>query len=352
MNRAFKWIATFLSLLCVASFAYAQDNAQLAATDANDSVQSAIDRTTRWLAASYNANATNCNQCHSGNTDNALVALSTAGLRSDTAYAVTPYLISPTHDPFTVTYSALSGNSVGMTCGEYQITDLNDSLLRTHLRLKDRPALVVINAPSKEGVTTSLETGDVLLSTNEEPVENILAFRTKMDQDPKAKVQLKLLREGKEINQTVQASELGTPPKIYRIGVRVESPNDAMRSQLNLLEKEGLLIVEVLEDPQAEGTGLMVHDVLLRVNETRLTSFEELKGSINQSQGREVEIALIRKGKELRLKVTPYVAPAVQWLPINASIGHGIRLGNQCPVHRFFLDTGHGPATDTTTPPK
>ena len=126
-----------------------------------------------------------------------------------------------------------------------------------------------------------------------------------MDQDSNAKVKITLLREGKELNQTVTASGLGSPPKLFRLGVQVESPSDAMRSQLNLLEKEGLLVVEILDEPSAKATGLQVHDILLRANDTRLTSPEDLKTSAAKNQGNEIEVTMLGKGKQLVLKAMP-----------------------------------------------
>ena len=204
----------------------------------------------------------------------------------------------------------LGQNSVqGVRCGEYLVARLGDTLLRTHLRLKEREALVVLQSPAIESDSLTMEQGDVILAADGQVIGDAIKFRSKMDQNPKAKVELKLIREGKEISRTVAAIDLGSPPKVYRIGVQVEPPSDALRSQLNLSANEGLSVLEITENSPASAAGVEVHDVLLRVDQTKLSTFEDLKESINKGQGIEVELSLIRKGKPITLRAKPKADP-------------------------------------------
>jgi len=203
-------------------------------------------------------------------------------------------------------FEELSAESIGVACGDYRVAELSDSLLRTHLRLGKRPALVVLNAQTQNGSSFVFETGDVLLTANEEPLGNVQIFRDRIYQAPQAKVEFKLIRQGREIDQTVLASDLGIAPKVYLIGIRIEALSSALRSQLNLPEKQGLLVTEVLDESPAKAIGLQVHDILLGVNDAILSSLDDLKSCLSKSQGNEVQITFMRKGLEMSLKVKPY----------------------------------------------
>jgi S1-C subfamily serine protease len=173
------------------------------------------------------------------------------------------------------------------------------------LRLKEREALVVVKSPATESDSLSLEQGDVILAADGQIIGDAMLFRNKMDQNPKSKVELTLIREGKEISRTVAASDLCSPPKVYRIGVQVEPPSEALRSQLSLTANEGLIVLEVTEDSPAKASGVEVHDILMQVDQSQLSTFDDLKESINKSRGNEVQLRLVRKGKPMTLRVKP-----------------------------------------------
>lgn len=227
----------------------------------------------------------------------------------------------------------------GVKCGAFLVNRLDDSLLRSHLRLKEREALVVVRSLTAKSDSLSLEEGDVILAADGQAYGDAIQFRSKMDQNPQAKVELTLIREGKEISRTVAASDLRSPPKVYRIGVQVEPPSEALRSQLSLPANEGLIVLEVTEDSPAKASGVEVHDVLLQVDQAKLSTFEDLKESISKSGGNDVELSLVRKGKPMALRVKPIAEQESEggvfatWL-LNKNF---IELGTNCPALRIHI---------------
>ncbi len=197
--------------------------------------------------------------------------------------------------------------------GECRIAKLTDEILRLHLGLEDRAALVVLHVAKEEESKSGLQLGDVLLQANEEAVTSAAALRETIEKDPAAVLDLVLVREGKKMSLEVPASPLASPPKPYRIGVQVEPPDEALRSQLNLYEDEGLMTTAVIKDSPAEAADMKVYDILLRAAGIRLSTFDDLKNAINQSEGREVKITLMRGGKEIELKVIPEPEQETHW---------------------------------------
>lgn len=89
----------------------------------------------------------------------------------------------------------------------------------------------------------------------------------------------------------------------FLIGVMCEAPSEALRSHLKL-EKGGLIVTQVSENLPAAKAGIEKHDVLLSVGDRALNSLKDLIDVVRNSEGKELDIALIRGGAKQSVKVT------------------------------------------------
>jgi membrane-associated protease RseP (regulator of RpoE activity) len=101
-------------------------------------------------------------------------------------------------------------------------------------------------------------------------------------------------------------------PGGYWLGVQCTPPSDALRAQLDLPEGHGLVIEQVIPDSPAAKAGLEKHDVLLSAGGKALDEVGALSKIVSESEGKELALDLIRKGKKLTIQVTPGQRPKDQ----------------------------------------
>lgn len=89
------------------------------------------------------------------------------------------------------------------------------------------------------------------------------------------------------------------------LGVNVQSVNADLADALGMDRAIGALVVDVLEDSPADKAGLKTGDVILSVNDTGIEDSSELPPAIGlQLPDSEVELRVVRNGKEIELPVT------------------------------------------------
>jgi S1-C subfamily serine protease len=67
--------------------------------------------------------------------------------------------------------------------------------------------------------------------------------------------------------------------------------------------KNGLYISGIVEKSPAEKAGLKEGDLLLKANETPLSSTDVLNNLVRDSQGREISLEIMRAGKKSQIKL-------------------------------------------------
>ena len=99
----------------------------------------------------------------------------------------------------------------------------------------------------------------------------------------------------------------------FWIGVRgrnVEEP--VIRTQFQLAADMGVVVEQVVPDSPAAKAGLRQHDILLRANGEVCQSMSQLADLVANSDGKPIELQLIRLGREETLVVVPEQRPADQ----------------------------------------
>lgn len=99
------------------------------------------------------------------------------------------------------------------------------------------------------------------------------------------------------------------------IGVMTREVSPELRAQFALPEGFGLMVEEVMPDSPAEHAGIKVHDILVKFEDQRLVSMEQLMLLVrSKHQGDSVNLTVITGGKEAQVPVVlgEHVMPAMQ----------------------------------------
>lgn len=95
------------------------------------------------------------------------------------------------------------------------------------------------------------------------------------------------------------------------LGLKTMTLTPALIMELNLPDKQGVLIDEVYNGGPAEKAGLEKGDVILNVNDTRVTTAIELQNAVRQyGIGKEIEITYIRNYKTEKATATLQQIPS------------------------------------------
>ena len=97
------------------------------------------------------------------------------------------------------------------------------------------------------------------------------------------------------------------------IGVELENPTAALRAQLGLKPKQGMVVRRVLPDMPAATAGLQAFDIILQANQKPVSGVEQLQRAIQQAGGKgSVKLKILRRGQPLSLDVRPAAPRAAQ----------------------------------------
>lgn len=101
------------------------------------------------------------------------------------------------------------------------------------------------------------------------------------------------------------------PAKVsqFWLGIGTEPVTDGMRAQLKLPEGQGLLVFEVLPGSPAATAKLQKFDVLLKANDKPVAKIEDLMEALDASQGKKMNLEIVRAGKTMSVEVTPAKRP-------------------------------------------
>src|SRR5262249_27177434 len=174
---------------------------------------------------------------------------------------------------------------------------------------------VTANSPASKA---GLKQGDVILSLNGEKVNDANQLRLKIGMaDPTAKVNLKIMRDGKTMDLPVQLGEFPSTEERASIGkgggernesldgVTVEALTSDTAQELKLdSNAKGVVVVNVSQGSAAAEAGLRRGDVIQQVNRKNVASVNEFKQAMNTTtKDKPVLLLVNREGTTLFLAV-------------------------------------------------
>jgi serine protease Do len=189
-----------------------------------------------------------------------------------------------------------------------QIRDLTDGMVK-QWNLKSKAGAVVISVePDSPAELAKIKQYDVITQVNGEPVKDgdDLRFRI-ADILPGGKVNLTLVRDGKETKVTAVVDELeperekgqiASPDKDIGVSVVALSPNVSRR--YGLRTTEGLLITEVRNGSEAARQNLAAGMIIIEVNRKKVTTVRDFEDILKKTESGDEVILLVRRELEGR----------------------------------------------------
>lgn len=88
------------------------------------------------------------------------------------------------------------------------------------------------------------------------------------------------------------------------LGVYIQDVNENLAKAMDLPVKEGVLISDVVEDSPADKAGLKEGDVIIKLDNRKVTNSVQLRNDIASTRpGTKVKLTILREGKEKRITV-------------------------------------------------
>jgi serine protease Do len=185
--------------------------------------------------------------------------------------------------------------------------------MRKQFGLKDRKGAIISSVePDSPAARANLKQYDVITEINGQPVENVNDLRFKIaDIEPGKKVNLKVIRDGKEIAITAAvedqepASEKGQPAAPDKsVGLTLQPLTPALARRYGLRTTEGLLITEVQPFSEAARKSLEPGMIILEVNRIKVTTVREFDNILKKAAPDDELILLVRIESENRAQDT------------------------------------------------
>ncbi len=185
------------------------------------------------------------------------------------------------------------------------------------LGLKDASGVIVSSVQADSSAARAgLKQGDVITKFNGASVSDSNSFRNRVAAtQPNTSITLTVMRDGREQELTATlgeraSNEAGSKGGANgeatggKLGVQVEPVTPELAAQLRLAgDMKGLVVRGVDPEGVAAEAGIQQGDVILEFNRQAVTSTEELRAAVNDSNGRLALMLVNRQGNNLFVTV-------------------------------------------------
>jgi serine protease Do len=194
--------------------------------------------------------------------------------------------------------------------------DVTPALAKSFSSSETGGALVGEITPDSPAAHSDLKQGDIILAVNGQPVADANQLRSTIGtMDPKARVTLKILRNGKMQEVAVTLGEF--PSKEERASVENGSPDSSLQGvtvenltpdaaqELKLpVTTKGVVVDQVNPSSRAADAGLQSGDVIQQVNHQPVTSVKDYNQAVHASKKDDPVLLLVdRNGSTMFLAV-------------------------------------------------
>lgn len=112
-------------------------------------------------------------------------------------------------------------------------------------------------------------------------------------------------RDMRRAGERLPARDAAVKP--WRIGLMVEPITDDLRKHLDIPEKTGVVVTQILESGPAAKVGIKQNDIIIAANDRPVASIETLRESVEASAktGKELRLSVISKGMKRVAVIRP-----------------------------------------------
>ncbi len=179
--------------------------------------------------------------------------------------------------------------------------------VKESLKLKSREgALVHEVTPGSPADKAGIQQYDAIVSVNGQPVKdpNDLSFKI-AEIEPETKVEISIIRDGKEKVLTAKLVELETGAEQAasaasgdELGMRVTTLNPRIARRLGMRTEEGVLVIEVKKYSEADRKDIRPYDIILEANRVKVKDETDFHALIKRLKSGETLMLLIRRESE------------------------------------------------------
>ncbi len=203
------------------------------------------------------------------------------------------------------------------------------------LKLKEASGVEVTSVMHESPAEKAgLKSSDVVIAYNGQRIENIPQFSTMVRDTPAGHdVKLEIVRDGTPQSVTVRIDARPVPkvfagdggrfnvpdgpngpmPDIPRLFTGLHSPMlgieaesvDGQLAEFFGVKDSGVLVRSVLPNSAAEKAGLKSGDVILRLDDVKVTSAADISAKLRMTPGKTVQVVFMRERKETTVPITP-----------------------------------------------
>jgi serine protease Do len=186
-----------------------------------------------------------------------------------------------------------------------------DDTLRAQLGIAKGQGLLIAGLRSDgASAKAGLKQNDVLLSLGDKPLAAADDLTKNLKTAGESAVDLKILRAGKPTTIQVRPifrvtiGPVARKKAEYYIGISINPADDALRAQLGLSGKQGVVVQDVVSGSPAEKAGVKKHDVVLELGGKPIDSPETLAREVQVIQDKPTTLKVLRGGKPMTIPVT------------------------------------------------
>jgi serine protease Do len=175
---------------------------------------------------------------------------------------------------------------------------------RDAFKLKDKKGALVNDVTAGDPADKAgIKQYDVIVAVDGERINDPNDLKLKIaDIEPGKKVNITVVREGKEQTFDVKVEELEPEETKVKaegedkdLGFSVRELTSSLARRYELRTQEGLIITQVRRYSEAERKGLAVGDIIIEVNRKRISTVDELDKMIKKFESGQAIILLVRR---------------------------------------------------------
>ncbi|MEI6531434.1 MAG: Do family serine endopeptidase [Chlamydiota bacterium] len=239
------------------------------------------------------------------NVDGEVVGVNTAIVSNNGGYMGIGFAV-PSNMALRVMEQLIKSGSVNRGYVGVVLQPLDEDLANSFGLNKSSGALAAEVTKGSPADIAGLRQGDIILSYNNIPVENISTLRNAISlMDPGSDVKLMIFREGKTLPLTVKVGSYvesqGHNEELYnKFGFEVDEVTSEAAKKAGVQELKGVVVTKVAINSLADRAGIKPGTIIIAVDRVPVVNKEEFDKGIKKSLESQKVLLLVKQGSMTR----------------------------------------------------